>query len=305
MTGAQGGTVDRTLWIFGGEGDNGVKNTVWSMNFDDLHWVRHPDMPTERAGGRAVYDGTSAFIVVGGCAAQAPTDAAGAAGSEPAADEAPCAPVIRFDIETQTWTPLAAGPGNRMSAGLAMDGGTLWLYGGVDAETGAALTDVWSYLGGWTSLGEPRQINTFEHLISGATLAATGSRVTTLSGGLLTSWESGTPQAVAQIGDTTMQTDCMWLNDEDAYIWSDGDVQVCANPSAGGGAGHCESDATEVRSPAPGAVCGPVDATLWTFGGGGTTDTGGEVALNNELWRYHDTEWQQELDGAEATSTDG
>lgn len=284
VTGAQGGTIERTLWIFGGENELGRKKEVWSVDFDDLSWIQHPDMPTARVGGRAIYDGTSAFLLVGGCVT-------------PAAGEDACAPVIRFDIETQTWTPLAEGPGNRLSPGLAMEAETLWLFGGVDPESGATLTDVWSYLGGWTSLGDPRTINGFDHVISGATLAANDTRITTLSAGLLTTWESGSPQTVAQIGVATMQPDCMWASDYVTYVWSDSDVYACSDGTA-----HCEQDAVYLRMPVPGTVCGPVDATLWTFGGGGSGDTGEAVDLNNELWRYHSTEWVKMMDGGDATS---
>ncbi len=325
LVGAQGGTIDRTLWVFGGEDKTGAKQrAVWSVSFDDMRWIQHPDMPSDRVGGQAVYDGKNAFLVYGGCA-----------GADVAAGT--CAPFERFDVVTQTWTPLAAGPGQRLQAGLAMEDDTLWLYAGVDPVTGELYRDTWSYLGGWTSYG-PSPV--FGAPV-GPTIAAGTGPISTMSGGFWFTWVAGVAQSTANFGQTTVPT-CMWESDTNVYVWlgnAAGDVYVCSTTN-----GICVQDDSMARASVAGVLCGAVDATLWSYGGGdeppagdtgdvparpdsgfvdsGPSDTGlrdtstlgGSPpsfdtstldSANNDLWRYHDRTWKQMMNGAADLSGGG
>lgn len=263
LTGSMGGSVDRVLWLFGGEGKHGVSREVWSIDLSDLRWQRHPDMPSPRVRGTAAWDGEGAFLVVGGCVS------------------ADCDPVIRFDVDAQAWTPLSSAPGSRTGAGLAFAGDTAWLFAGVDSETGEGLEDVWTYGSGWASLDSWSQVH-------GATLAGSSSVTMTLSGGLLTRWSEQIPEAARAPDELAEETSCFWVDEDVAYAWSGTAVYACTWDSI-----TCSAASSAVRPVVEGALCAPIDGSLWTYGGGSVQDD----TLSNELWRYHDDVWTQKMDG--------
>ncbi len=274
LTGSMGGAVDRVLWVFGGEGPDGYSREVWSTDLSDLRWERHPDMPDVRSGGTAAWDGEGAFVVVGGCQ----TD--------------DCDPVVRFDVEAQSWTPLAGAPGNRLQPGVHFVASKLWLFGGVDPASDTPLSDIWSYDAGWTSLGDALDLPTpgggKSPVVSGATWAGGTSGAVTVSGGWMASWADGVLQSAAQSASVGESPDCVWVNDDSVFVWSAGVVLECDALSS-----YCAADEPGARPSVPGTACASVDATLWTYGGG-VIDDG---TVNEELWRYHDAVWTRTMDG--------
>lgn len=262
LTGSMGASIDRVLWLFGGEGKHGASNEVWSIDLSDLRWQRHPDMPSARVRGTAAWDGEGAFIVVGGCV-----------------DE-DCDPVVRFDVEAQAWTPLASAPGNRTNAGLAFEGGTAWLFGGETSPGGEPLDDVWSYGSGWTSVAAWSYVN-------GPTLAGSSSVTVTLADGQLTRWYDGVPQGVGTPYELAQGAACFWVDEDVAYAWAGSSVYACASDTL-----TCDNDGA-YRAVVEGTLCAPIDGSLWTYGGGSVEDG----TLSNELWRYHDDVWTQKMDG--------
>lgn len=269
-----GGIVDRVLWLFGGKGPKGLSKQVWSVDLGELRWEQHPDMPSVRSGGTAAWDGEGAFVVVGGCW----TD--------------DCDPVIRFDLEAQSWTPLASAPGNRINPGVVFVGSELWMLGGKDPATGASLKDQWSYESGWTSLGDVRTVPDSEGVavspVSGVTEAGGSGGVVTFSSGWLARWTDGLLQAVNHGGLLGATADCLWVNDDSVFIWSEGLGVECEDQSL-----YCVEGEGDARGSVSGTLCAPIDATLWTYGGGSVEDG----TVSDALWRYHSEQWTWMMDG--------
>lgn len=269
LTGSMGGSVDRVLWLFGGEGKHGPSNEVWSVDLSDLRWQRHPDMPSPRVRGTAAWDGEGAFLVVGGCV----TD--------------DCDTVVRFDVDAQAWTPLASAPGDRTAAGLAFAGDTAWLFGGVEAETEQPLDDVGSYGSGWTALQSWPQV-------LGPTFAASSVVTMTLADGQLTRWAGAIPEAMATPAELGSDVSCFWLDEDLALAWAGYWIVDCASDTL-----DCFIASEGLRGAVDGALCAPIDGSLWTYGGGSVEDG----TLSNELWRYHDDAWTQKMEGGDGAVT--
>jgi galactose oxidase-like protein len=180
-------------------------------------------------------------------------------------------------------------PGARSGAMGWRVGTTVWLFGGVGLDAGAAaghLCDVWTYDGTWTWMAGTSTINSPGVYGTKGTPAATnhpGGRYTSAMwkdafGIIWTFWGSG----LDSVGTINMLSD-LWAFDGATWIWISG-------PSTANAGGTYGSQGTIAPSSMPGARRGAIpfmDAAqnLWFFGGLGNDASTTQGRLN-DVWRF-------------------
>jgi hypothetical protein len=133
------------FYAIGGRGPLGVlaDNDRYDSATDT--WVSLADMPTARAGLAVAVFGNAIYAIGG-------RDSGGGPCSQGAGGE--FATVERYDIDTDTWTTVAALPSPRSDLGAFEEGGKIYVFGGCrnvggpvflnDVDVYNPVTDTWS-----------------------------------------------------------------------------------------------------------------------------------------------------------------
>ena len=123
--------------VVGGETSTTVFNTVEALDTNSLTWAPAPAMATPRHGLGVIAAGASVYAIGG---ALEPGHSASAATVE----------TLEFTsspVTSSQWQPARAAPTPRQQAATAVDGGTVWVMGGLTTQGGviAATTTVEGY----------------------------------------------------------------------------------------------------------------------------------------------------------------
>jgi hypothetical protein len=129
------------VYLLGGRGPGGARSDIWAYDIAHDSWNGSlTPMPTPRAGLAAAVIGDSIYAIGGRFATGGPGSGF------------PVASVERYDIASNTWTPVSPLLAPRSDLAAAAVGGKIYVFGGIDAagtflatvDVYDPVTDTWS-----------------------------------------------------------------------------------------------------------------------------------------------------------------